>query len=120
MIVYTVEEQSSILYTILHSISALPRCILPCILSLLFHTVLYLSFYSYSPLLYTILYTISTLTYCTLSYPYPSILYTILRLSLFFHNECTIVESRNRTKGRVQYGRVGIECMVVYTVEEQR
>ena len=62
-------------------------------ISLIFHTVHYLTFYHYSSIMYTILHSISTLPYCTLSYNlfllfhtvhfhtfylYSSILYSIL------------------------------------------
>ena len=71
----------------------LPYCTLSYFLSIFFHTVHYLIFYSYSSIMYTILHFIRTIPYCTLSYiisvpfhsvhyltfyPYSSILYTIL------------------------------------------
>jgi hypothetical protein len=76
-----------------HYISTLPFCTLSYIISLLFHTVHYHTFYPYSSMLYTILHSISALPYCTLSYilslllhtvhyltfyPYSSIMYTVL------------------------------------------
>jgi hypothetical protein len=75
---YIMEELQ---YIILHSITTLPGFTLSYIISLLFHTVHYHTFYTYHSILYTIVHYIPTRPY-------------------------------------VQYGRVEIECKIVYSVEE--
>jgi hypothetical protein len=129
---------------VLHYIATLPYCTLSYILSLLLHTVHYLTFCLYTSILYTFLHFISTLPYCTLSYIisllfyavqylafclYSSILYTNLHstptppyftlsyiLSLLFHT----VHYRTMYDNGVLYGRVGIKCMIVYSIEDYR
>jgi hypothetical protein len=100
----TLYPYSSVLYTILYSISTLPHCTLSYILSLLLHTVHFLTFYLYSFILYTILHYISTLPYCTLSY----------NISLSKEEKslnvrlCREWKSGDRMQNSVQYGRVRI------------
>jgi hypothetical protein len=91
---HTLCPYSSILYTILHYISTLPYCTLSYILSLLFHTAHYHAFYHYYSLLYIILHSITTLP------------------------GCTVKNSSDRMHDSVQYGRVEIECKIVYSMEE--
>jgi hypothetical protein len=70
------------------------------ILSLLFHTVHYFTFFLHTCILYIILHSIFTPPYCTLSYI----------LSLHFHNVHYLT--------LYQYGQVGIECMIMYSMDE--
>jgi hypothetical protein len=91
-----------------HYISTLPYCTLSYIISLLFHTVHYLTFYLYSSILYIILHSITTLPYCTLSYITSVLFHTVLYLTLY----------RDRMYDSVQYGRVEIECKIVCSMEE--
>jgi hypothetical protein len=120
-----------ILYAFLHSIPTPPYCTLSYILSLLPHTVHNVIFYLYSSILYTILHSISTLALCTLSlhsnstlqygalsYIISLLFHTVHYFTLYLHTcilytfLCTASNGRNKMYDSVQYGRVGIKCMI--------